>query len=337
MDNITHSLTGLAMARAGLNRLSPRATLLLILSANAPDLDVVAAPWGALRYLEVHRGYTHSLVGLPFMAALSVLVTAAICRQKLPWFRAWLLACLGVGSHLLLDWTNGYGIRLFLPFSSRWFHLDINSLYDVVLLTALVVAAVWPSFAGLVNSEIGAKSSKGRASAIAVLLFFVLFDLGRMLMHQRVIAQLNSMMFDGAVPIRVAALPSRMNPFAWNAIVETESAFRALRVKAFTDVDPDSGRSFEKLPRDPAILSASATPAFRFFQYFARFPVWSEQPAAIGKQRSTRVELTDLEFGRPGTGAFHCVALLDSGDHVLQSVFTYGSGADLGWGRETQK
>src|ERR1700761_8861250 len=106
MDNITHSLTGLALARAGLNRLCPRATLLLILSANAPDADIVSIAGGPLKHFEIHRGYTHSLIGLPFMAALSVLVVAAIYRQKLPWLRAWLLCCAGVASHLLLDWTN---------------------------------------------------------------------------------------------------------------------------------------------------------------------------------------------------------------------------------------
>jgi inner membrane protein len=334
MDNITHSLTGLAMARAGLNRLTPHATVLLILSSNAPDLDVAVSPWGALRYLEVHRGYTHSLLGLPVMAALSVVVASLVCRRRLPWLRAWLIACIGVLSHLLLDWTNGYGIRLLLPFSARWFHLDINNLYDVAILAILAGAAVWPSFAGLVNREIGARSSKGRASAIAALSLFVLFDLGRMTMHQRVIAQLNSMLFDDAVPVQVAALPSRMNPFAWNGIVETGRSFRTIRVDAFRDVDPDAGRVFEKLPRDGAILAANGTPAFRFFQYFARFPVWTEQPVFTGKQRSTRIELADLQFGRPGSGAFHCVALVDGANRVVESVFTYGSGRDLGWGQD---
>ena len=37
---------------------------------------------------------------------------------------------LGVASHLLLDWTNSYGIRLLFPFSLQWFHLDLNALTD---------------------------------------------------------------------------------------------------------------------------------------------------------------------------------------------------------------
>src|SRR5579883_801236 len=155
MDNLTHSLTGLALARAGLDRFSPNATLLLLISANLPDIDIVALSQGQLRYLEIHRGYTHSLLFLPLMAFASLLIVAAICRRKLPWFRAWLLCTISIASHLLLDWTNSYGIRLLLPFSSRWFHLDLNSLTDFVVLGVLCFAALWPLLSRLVAAEIG--------------------------------------------------------------------------------------------------------------------------------------------------------------------------------------
>ena len=41
MDNVTHTLTGLALARAGLNRFSPRAVALLILSESMTRLQIV--------------------------------------------------------------------------------------------------------------------------------------------------------------------------------------------------------------------------------------------------------------------------------------------------------
>ena len=41
MDNLTHSLIGLTAAKAGLERLSPGATTLCVLAANAPDTDIV--------------------------------------------------------------------------------------------------------------------------------------------------------------------------------------------------------------------------------------------------------------------------------------------------------
>ena len=70
MDNLTHTMTGVVLSRAGLHRVAPRATLTLLLAVNAPDIDTLPF-WGRpLSYLRYHRGYTHALVGLPVVAAL---------------------------------------------------------------------------------------------------------------------------------------------------------------------------------------------------------------------------------------------------------------------------
>lgn len=331
MDNVTHTLTGLALARSGLNRLTPRATLLLLLSANAPDIDILAAPFGALQYFEVHRGYTHCLLGLPLMAAVCVLVTAAVYREALQWLRAWLIACAGVASHLLLDWTNSYGVRLLLPLSSRWFALDLNSLTDGIFLTALVLAAIWPSFSRLVGGEIGERrGAKGQGSAIAALCFFLVLDFGRSLMQGRVLAQLSSRLYDGAVASSVAALPSAISPFHWTGIVETENSFRTVDLDSLRNGEPQWGPVLYKRPFDLATEAVRNTPPFRYFQYFARFPMWSAEPVTLPNGVAARIDFTDLRFGAPGSGNFHSVGLVDSTEKVLLSVFTFGSGANIG-------
>jgi inner membrane protein len=338
MDNLTHSLTGLALARTGLNRFCPHATLLLVLSANAPDADIVSIAGGQLKHLEIHRGYTHSFVGLPFMAALSVLVVIAIYRQRLPqiraWVpRAWLLCVIGVSSHLLLDWTNGYGVRLLLPFSSAWFHSDLNSLTDLWILAVLLFAALWPPFARLVSHEIGDKAPTGRTSAIFALAFFLLFDCARAALHDRSIAQLQSRLFEGAPPIQAAALPNPFTPLRWRGVVETAADYRLLTVSPLAQLDPEIARVFYKPPLDPALKSAEQTEAFRYFLYFSRFPVWSQEPVATDQAPGTRIDLVDLRFGVPGSGSLHAIALENSRYQVLGSWFTYGSGSNLGWGK----
>ena len=65
MDNLTHTLAGVMLSRAGLNRVAPRATLVLALAANAPDIDIVTRGWGSLAYLHHHRGLSHSLLAVP--------------------------------------------------------------------------------------------------------------------------------------------------------------------------------------------------------------------------------------------------------------------------------
>lgn len=331
MDNVTHSLIGLALARTGLNRFCPRATLLLILSTNAPDIDIVAAANGSLSYFEAHRGYTHSFIGLPGLAILPVLITSAIFRQRLPWLRAWILCCIGIASHQLLDWTNSYGVRFLLPFSSRWFRLDLNGLYDVYILAALAFAAVWPLFARLVSREIGDRVESGRGTAIFALCFFLLFDFGRLAMHTRSVAELESRLYDGAPALQAAALPDPFNPFRWTGVIETATRYQLLSVNPLGQLDPQESRSFFKPAVSPTLESAKRSAAFQYLLYFARFPVWSESPVLMDPAPGTRVQLTDLRFGTPGAGSFHCIALENSNHQVLESWFTFGSGANLGW------
>ncbi len=333
MDNVTHSLTGLALSRAGLSRFSPHAAALLLLSANAPDIDIIALSRGSLAYLEAHRGYTHSLLCLPVMALFSVLIVAGISRRRLPWLRAWLLCCLGVGSHLLMDWTNSFGVRLLLPFSSRWFHLDLNGLYDAWIMAALVFAAVWPLFARLVSNEIGDRPSAGRGVAMFALAFFVLFDCGRAALHGRAVAQLESRLYDNAPPWQAVALPQAFSPFAWMGVVETASDYRTVALDSLEQLDMQNAHIWYKAAMTPDLKSAEATEPFRFFVYFARLPLWSVTPTITEDGRpAQRVELTDLRFGVPGAGSFHCIALENGRNQVLDSVFTWGSGRDLGWG-----
>src|SRR5437773_8924320 len=108
MDNLTHSLTGLMLSRAGLNRLSPRGTLILMLAANMPDIDVVSWFSGRGKYLDIHRGYTHSWLLLPLMALVPVLVArwslGGNGGERWSWGKAWGVSMLGVASHLLFDW-----------------------------------------------------------------------------------------------------------------------------------------------------------------------------------------------------------------------------------------
>jgi inner membrane protein len=332
MDNLTHSLTGVALARAGLDRWSPHAMWLLVLSANVPDGDFVFASRGWFTYFEAHRGYSHSLIALPILAALVVLLVAAVARHRLPWFRAWILCIIGVASHLVLDYTNSYGIRLGLPFSSRWSHLDLNGLYDVWILLVLVFAAVWPFFAGLVAGEIGAKRSTGRALALFALAFFVLFDAGRAMLHARAISQLQSRLYGEAPPLSAAALPNSFDPLRWTAVVETSNDYRLFETRPFGEFESGPAQTFYKPPESPSLLSARAIDPFRYFLYFARFPVWSFQPVVTEHTRGTRLDLTDLRFGTPGAGSFHCIAYADASGRILDKWLTYGSGSHLGWG-----
>ena len=139
MDNLTHSLVGLAAAKAGLGRQTPYATFVCVAAANLPDIDIVARAGGPAFYLQHHRGITHSIVGMLALAFAFPLLFAA-CERL--WARLkgreprarlkGLLVCsvlLSV-SHPLLDWTNSYGVRPLLPWDARWFYGDLLFIVD---------------------------------------------------------------------------------------------------------------------------------------------------------------------------------------------------------------
>ena len=139
MDNLTHTLVGFTAAKAGLERLSPGATAVCVLAANAPDADILAALGGKWFYLHHHRGITHSIVGTLALAFLipalfyGVDLLIARLRKRAPVvrFKGLLLASfLMCASHPLMDWTNNYGVRPFLPWSGEWFYGDLIFVVD---------------------------------------------------------------------------------------------------------------------------------------------------------------------------------------------------------------
>src|SRR3989442_1271738 len=114
----------------------------MAIGANLPDVDLVTRFAGSTVFLKYHRGITHSILGVSVLAALLAGTFFLLGRRAQPAKNSppldgrWLLAgCwLATASHLLLDFTNSYGVRPFLPFSGKWYAWDIVFIVDPVLL-----------------------------------------------------------------------------------------------------------------------------------------------------------------------------------------------------------
>jgi inner membrane protein len=325
MDQLTHSATGLMLSRAGLNRFAPHAAWILVLAANAPDIDIVTLAGGQLNYLNYHRHLTHSLAALPVIALLPVLVVRLLVRGPWRWRGAYAISCAGVASHLLLDYTNVYGIRLLLPFSARWFHLDLNSLIDLWIWAAFGVALAGPVLVRLVNAEIGAPSGGAqRGFAIFALLFVALYDGGRAALHARAVATLDSRLYGGAAAVRVAALPGPANPFAWRGLVETREFYEVEDFSLLGEFDPARGNLFYKAEAGPAVSAANATRVFRDFFRFSQYPLERTEPVAE-PEGATEVEAMDMRFGTPVRPAFVATAVVSGKMQVVRAWFSYGA------------
>ncbi|HEU4720705.1 MAG TPA: metal-dependent hydrolase [Gemmatimonadaceae bacterium] len=145
MDNVTHSLAGLLLAESALRLRAHRsgvepsaryrvvAALSSMVAANLPDADLFYTGVGADRlvYLLHHRGHTHTVpiavVGAALLWAIAWLIWRWRARAAPPRADAtWLFGLLLVStlSHLVLDWTNSYGVHPFWPFDNRWRYGD---------------------------------------------------------------------------------------------------------------------------------------------------------------------------------------------------------------------
>ena len=318
LDNLTHSLFGWTVARAGLGRRVPYATATLIIASNAPDVDVVAGFRSGVDYLAAHRGPTHGPVGVIGLGLVTAGIISAWSRMRPPsgrdggtdagtghFVRWWLLAMFGIVCHVLMDLPTSYGTRLFSPFVWTWYALDWMPIIDVYLWGVLII--------GLVAGSI---TRRERLAMIA--LGLMAFDYaGRATLHER--ALVNAASFNSAggyapcaiAPTLVAhsgardasivdsnecieagALPTFFSPFTWRIIRRQPSEYELSDRNVWTG--PTSVPSM-RLPSDsgPDVVRVRATPPGRVYLDFARFPI------AQVVQRAgtlTTVRLLDARF-----------------------------------------
>lgn len=132
MDNVTHSLIGLAAgeAWATARRKNPAPIWIAsLLANNVPDIDVPLLSLltkDPLAKLLHHRGYSHTLVMGPLQGLLVFLVVWACYRKKEGFSARDVLAVslLGPFLHIFADSWNSYGVHPFWPFSNEWYYGD---------------------------------------------------------------------------------------------------------------------------------------------------------------------------------------------------------------------
>ena len=316
MEPVTHFLTGACMGRAGFNRKTALATLTMVLAAEAADLDVLWRFDGSIAAFQHHRGITHTFVGAPFVAAVTVGFVWLLCqwkdaagrprilRSKLPirWRYLFWLALIAALSHILLDYTTAYGIRMFAPFNWRWHSWDIVFIIEPLILVALVAGLALPALFGLVNEEIGArgKGPRGRGWAIFALLCLVLVWGLRDYQHRRALNAMGALLYQGAVPVKIGAYPYWINPFRWHGVVETETLFQTVPVNSLLpEVDQrDQAHVYFKPEETPVTQAAKASYLGRVYLDWAVFPITHNEQLQ-GEFKGHVVQFQDLRFRYP--------------------------------------
>jgi inner membrane protein len=331
LEPLTHLLTGACLARAGFNRKTALATATMTLAAEAPDLDVLWGFKGPVLGFAHHRGFTHSFLGLILTSALVVGLMYLIWLLRgrktntpnLPprWGLLSLFAYIVGLSHILLDFTNNYGVRPFWPFWEKWYSWDIVFIFEpalyIFLLSGLILPLFFPRHEPL---------PRGRMAATLALICIAGLYAVRHYEHRRAVHSLKSQHFESAAPVRVSAYPYYWSLTHWYVVAETKNFF------ATSDIDSRSGeldsaelQFFPKPPETPATLAAKQSYLGRVYLDWAQYPLVTETPhGQDAPGRSVFVHFRDLRFDYPefrGRIALSCSVELDGNLHVVGETF----------------
>ncbi|MEO6829994.1 MAG: metal-dependent hydrolase, partial [Acidobacteriaceae bacterium] len=261
-----------------------------------------------------------TLLGAPFMALLVTLVvwlwhrwrTRASAHPPQPdrktppvrWVWIWFFALIADFSHILLDWTNNYGIRPLFPFNPHWYVGSIFFIFEPVLFAALLAALLVPAILGLADGEIGVRRQpfRGRGWAIFALCATVLLGCWRWAEHERALHLLAAQNYQNEAPLRMAVSPYPGDVFRWFGVVETKDFYQTAllntRTGAFLSQAPAD--LYYKQPQTPAILAAKSSWLGRVFLDWSQFP-FVEESGDFGTlpsgDHSTEVHFQDLRFG----------------------------------------
>jgi membrane-bound metal-dependent hydrolase YbcI (DUF457 family) len=308
MDNITHTLFALTVARTPIGRGGRGTTAALVLASNAPDIDIVTALGGSANYLEWHRGPTHGPLGVlglglvtatlvwggaRFIAAIRSAprgapsggpiglkpdppADAAPSARDAPFAMLIVISMIGVLLHILMDLPTSYGTRLLSPFSWRWFAIDLMPIVDIYLwmiLAAGLLAGNWR------------RGARQKSAAIALALMAANYGL-RVAAHQQALA--------AAAQVYGPILPAPCDPSAaFGSIVDSWPHAGGSHCLVDTAALPSFGSPFDwrviaQLPDEYVEIRGEDA---------VRIPNrWTPQVAVAGRARTAQVLLGFSRF-----------------------------------------
>jgi inner membrane protein len=220
------------------------------------------------------------------------------------------LALVALLSHLLLDYTNNYGLRPFFPFNDRWYAASIVFIFDPVMFALLLGALIAPWLFGLVSAEVGARKQPfpARGWAIAALLGVVAWwglrtvehaRAVQMAMAQSIAAPVESagaapgsenpdpghpdLAAGGTAPVeavpvylqaqRALASPDLLSPFRWSAAMDFGPVYQLAEIDTQGGTVTMGETTYPKPGRDAAVLAAEESKLGRVYMDWSAMPI----------------------------------------------------------------
>jgi inner membrane protein len=207
-------------------------------------------------------------------------------------------------SHLLLDYTNNYGLRPFYPFNPHWYAASIVFIFDPLIFALLLMGLIVPSIFRLVSAEVGARRQPftGSGWPRAALFLIVVFWGVRWFEHDRAMQLAMAQSLEAPPPTesaqqatvadsasqqnaqqlpkylsveRALANPDPLSIFRWYTVTDFGPVYQLERVDTRERSIEATEGTFSKPERSPAMIAAEASSLGRAYLDWSPMPLLS--------------------------------------------------------------
>lgn len=144
MDVLTQGLLGGILAQAVARKDEKKlATVAGVFAGLLADADIlIRSSSDPLLNIEYHRHFTHSLLFVPFGAAIALILLWPFMRRHVTVSRLYVFCLAGFSMSGVLDACTSYGTHLFWPFSDERVAFNIISIIDPVFTLILLMTLI---------------------------------------------------------------------------------------------------------------------------------------------------------------------------------------------------
>lgn len=287
MDPVTHTLAGVALSHALFrDRVGPKATLVMAIASNLPDVDALVHLTGDPTAILWRRTFGHSLFTMPLLSAGLAWLLKRSYAKNVKLGTLYGMCLLASFAHVFLDLINSFGVVPLWPFSDWRPEFSIVFIVDLVL-TGLLAAPLALAALGLKRRLMGLS----QAALVGVGAYLMFCGSARSMALVQLSEEASRI---GVRPDFLYVFPEPFGPHRWRGVLRAGDIYRLYLMRPFSGGREPRGER-ETLVDNERVRTARLTALGRRVDWFCKAPVWTV--VAGGPPGSPpEVRVSDLRF-----------------------------------------